>query len=178
LKIAGYALRIRWEWLRRTRPELSWCALPRRPERAAHAMFQASVSMVVGDGRSAKFWTDSWLPDGPICRFAPHLFNAVAKRKRDKSVRKPSPTGVGFVTFGVRQSLTSCATTLLYGTRSVASFSMTWPRTGSYGDGPRTAPTPRPFLTEPFSLEWLRYRELRSSGRLRHLTSASSSTGF
>jgi hypothetical protein len=49
-------------------------------------MFQASVSVVVGDGRSAKFYTDSWLPNGPICRFVPHLFNAVAKRKRDKSV--------------------------------------------------------------------------------------------
>jgi hypothetical protein len=50
-------------------------------------MFQASVTVVIGDRRSVKFWIDSWLPDGPICRFAPHLFGAIGKRKRGKSVR-------------------------------------------------------------------------------------------
>jgi hypothetical protein len=50
-------------------------------------MFQASITVTIGDGHSAKFWTDPWLPDGPICRFAPHLFNAIPKRRRGKSVR-------------------------------------------------------------------------------------------
>jgi hypothetical protein len=51
-------------------------------------MFQSSVTVDIGDGRSAKFWTDSWLPEGAICRFVPHLFNAVAKRQRHKTVRE------------------------------------------------------------------------------------------
>jgi hypothetical protein len=50
-------------------------------------MFQALVLVVIGDGPSAKFWTDSWLPDGPICRFAPHLFNAIGRCRHGKSVR-------------------------------------------------------------------------------------------
>lgn len=50
-------------------------------------MFQALVSVVIGDGPSAKFWIDSWLPDGPICRFAPHLFNAIGRCRHGKSVR-------------------------------------------------------------------------------------------
>jgi hypothetical protein len=49
-------------------------------------MFQASVTVIIGDGRSAKFWTDSWLPDGPLCRFAPHLFGAIGRRRRGKTV--------------------------------------------------------------------------------------------
>jgi hypothetical protein len=51
-------------------------------------MFQSSVTVAIGDGLLAKFWTDSWLPDGTICRFAPHLFAAIGKRRRQKSVRE------------------------------------------------------------------------------------------
>jgi hypothetical protein len=39
LRVDGFAMRLRWEWLRRTRPNLSWCALPRKPERAVQSMF-------------------------------------------------------------------------------------------------------------------------------------------
>jgi hypothetical protein len=95
LKITGYALRLRWEWLRRTQPELNWCSLPHRPERAVQAMFHALVSVIISDGRSAKFWTDSWLPEGPICRFAPHLFNAIGKRRPASPFETRSPTEAG-----------------------------------------------------------------------------------
>jgi hypothetical protein len=50
-------------------------------------MFQSSVTVVVGDGQSARFWTNSWLPNGPISRFTPHLFAAIGRRRRQKSVR-------------------------------------------------------------------------------------------
>jgi hypothetical protein len=55
LKVAGFALRLRWEWLRRSRPDLGWCGLPKKPEREIQAMFQSSVTVVVSDGLSAKF---------------------------------------------------------------------------------------------------------------------------
>ena len=51
-------------------------------------MFQSSVTVAVGDGRSARFWTDSWLPDQPICHLAPHLFAAIGRRRRHKTVRE------------------------------------------------------------------------------------------
>jgi len=52
-----------------------------------HSMFQASVSIQIGDGASARFWTDSWLRTGPLCNFAPNLFQAIGQRRRGRSVR-------------------------------------------------------------------------------------------
>jgi hypothetical protein len=50
-------------------------------------MFSSSVSVQVGDGASARFWEDSWLPDGPLRRTAPNLYLAVAARRRARKVR-------------------------------------------------------------------------------------------
>jgi len=50
-------------------------------------MFAASVSVTLGDGASARFWTDCWLPEGAISVIAPDLFGAVARRARTRSVR-------------------------------------------------------------------------------------------
>lgn len=49
-------------------------------------MFSASVSVQLGDGCTARFWTDSWLPDGAICTFAPNLFKAIGRRRRGRTV--------------------------------------------------------------------------------------------
>jgi hypothetical protein len=87
LRLLGFALRLRWEWLRRTQPDAPWAHLPSQPERAVDRMFQASVLVHLGDGTTARFWTDAWLPDGAICNFAPNLFRAVGKRRRSRSVR-------------------------------------------------------------------------------------------
>jgi hypothetical protein len=79
LRILGYALRLRWEWMRRTEPNSAWAALPSAPERKVAAMFSSSVYVEVGDGASTKFWTDAWLPDGAISNTAPNLFKAVGR---------------------------------------------------------------------------------------------------
>jgi hypothetical protein len=50
-------------------------------------MFQASVTVRLGDGTSRRFWIDSWLPDGPISAFAPHLLGAVPRRRHNQSIR-------------------------------------------------------------------------------------------
>ena len=50
-------------------------------------MFSASVTVQVGDGTTARFWTDSWLPDGAICTFAPNLVRAVGCRRRNRTIR-------------------------------------------------------------------------------------------
>lgn len=50
-------------------------------------MFNCSVTVVVGDGATAQFWTDSWLPDGAIRTFAPNLFMAVGRRRLQRTVK-------------------------------------------------------------------------------------------
>lgn len=50
-------------------------------------MFRVSVSVRIGDGASARFWTDSWLPTRPISTTAPHLFSAVPARRHRCTVR-------------------------------------------------------------------------------------------
>jgi hypothetical protein len=53
---------------------------PSKPEKMVTAMFNSFIIVVLGDGNSARFWSDSWLPDGPIVSFAPHLHRAIGRR--------------------------------------------------------------------------------------------------
>jgi hypothetical protein len=50
----------------------------------------AAVSMVVrlGDGGTGTFWSDSWLPDGPLCRQVPLLFRAISRTGRKRSIKE------------------------------------------------------------------------------------------
>lgn len=50
-------------------------------------MFACSVTVEVGDGASARFWTDAWLLAGAISTFAPNLFRDVGHRRLGCSVR-------------------------------------------------------------------------------------------
>ena len=87
LSTLGVALRLRWEWLRRSDPSAPWAQLTFKMDAVSEAMFSASVRVVIGDGTRARFWTDNWLPNGPICLQAPSLFRAVGSRRRGRSVR-------------------------------------------------------------------------------------------
>jgi len=55
----GFALRLRWEWLRRSQPDTPWNGLPSKPGRIIDAMFRASASFQLGDGATVRFWTDA-----------------------------------------------------------------------------------------------------------------------
>jgi len=87
LRFLGFALRLRWEWLRRSDVDAPWALLPCRAEKCVEAMFNASVAVQIGDGERALFWTDSWLPDGPLAITAPRLFDRVSARCRRRTVR-------------------------------------------------------------------------------------------
>jgi hypothetical protein len=50
-------------------------------------MFRASVTVHVGDGATARFWTNAWLLDDAICNFAPNLFRAVESRRQKRTVK-------------------------------------------------------------------------------------------
>jgi hypothetical protein len=58
LTTLGYGPRLRWEWQARTSPDKPWSSLISKPERTVQAMFEASTSANVGNGRHALFWQD------------------------------------------------------------------------------------------------------------------------
>jgi hypothetical protein len=43
-------------------------------------VFEATTSLVVGDGASTYFWLDNWLPDGRLKDLAPLLFALIPRR--------------------------------------------------------------------------------------------------
>lgn len=50
IRILGFALRLRWEWQRRTPDAPPWTRLPSRPKKMVDAMFATSVRIELGDG--------------------------------------------------------------------------------------------------------------------------------
>jgi hypothetical protein len=82
LTTLGYTLRLRWEWLQRTDPSRMWSALPSKEDRIVQVMFTALVSVHVGNGDQARFWSDRWLDGESIESSFPLLVAVVSKRIR------------------------------------------------------------------------------------------------
>jgi hypothetical protein len=61
LQLMGFALRLRWLWLDRVDSDKTWSGYFFRADRSAQALFEASVTVQVGDGSRALFWSDRWL---------------------------------------------------------------------------------------------------------------------
>ena len=61
----GYALRMRWLWMKRTDESRSWHQLPMEKEPVVEAMFQSSIYVELEDGHKALFWTDRWFRADP-----------------------------------------------------------------------------------------------------------------
>jgi hypothetical protein len=59
LQMMGKALRMRWLWFARTDPQRTWSGLKFGNKAQAESFFEASVSVAVGDGRRALFWSDN-----------------------------------------------------------------------------------------------------------------------
>ena len=78
----GFALRLRWLWLRKTDSSRPWLHLNDDREPLVEAMFQASVYVELGDGTTALFWSDRWLQGSSFQDLAPCLCNAVSARVR------------------------------------------------------------------------------------------------
>ena len=67
----GFALRLRWEWLSRTARDTCWARLPFRPEKSVAALAGISMTVTIGEGASARLWTDSWASVGEPCVTTP-----------------------------------------------------------------------------------------------------------
>lgn len=55
LKLQAPALRVRWEWLRRTDPDRPWQGLSPLTDDLARVAFDSLVTIRIGDGRKALF---------------------------------------------------------------------------------------------------------------------------
>lgn len=78
----GYALRLRWEWLRRTDASRTWIHMPQTSEPIVQKFFSISVISTVGDGKNTLFWHDRLLKGKSIEQLAPHVFQGVPPRIR------------------------------------------------------------------------------------------------
>ena len=61
LRTQGLAMRVRWEWLRRTDPSRPWQGLHLMVDKEAKAVFDSLVHIEVGEGSKIFFWTDRWM---------------------------------------------------------------------------------------------------------------------
>jgi hypothetical protein len=76
----SYALRIRWMWLQKTDSSRPWVGLPVHVPKKARALFDATVTTLVGIGENTKFWADRWLQGKTVAELAPNFFSSVPKR--------------------------------------------------------------------------------------------------
>jgi hypothetical protein len=83
LRLQGLALRVRWEWLRRTDLGRPWQGLPHWKDRLAGEVFASLVKIKVGKGDRVLFWVDKWLDGCCIRDIAPVVLNSVSTRRRN-----------------------------------------------------------------------------------------------
>jgi hypothetical protein len=79
----GYALSLRCAWLARTDPSRAWSALPYARVKRWFRQCSMLVSVQVGNGVRALFWSDKWLDGASVASFAPDLVMVVSRRARD-----------------------------------------------------------------------------------------------
>uniref|UniRef100_A0A8R7TT92 Reverse transcriptase zinc-binding domain-containing protein n=1 Tax=Triticum urartu TaxID=4572 RepID=A0A8R7TT92_TRIUA len=80
LQLQGLALRVRWEWLRRTDPDRPWLGLPMAVDREAREVFDNMVHIPAGKGRKILFWRDRWIHGFAIKGIAPLIHAQVDTR--------------------------------------------------------------------------------------------------
>ena len=91
LRRAGVAFQVRWEWLRRTKPDSTWALLPAKREKAVAEFFQTVTYSVLGDGQSTLFWLDRWVDGRSLKQLAPALFASLCRSGRHRVVAQALP---------------------------------------------------------------------------------------
>uniref|UniRef100_A0A0E0DT58 Reverse transcriptase domain-containing protein n=1 Tax=Oryza meridionalis TaxID=40149 RepID=A0A0E0DT58_9ORYZ len=84
LELMGIALRARWLWAQRASQSLSWQGLQVPCSRQEREFAAASMTCVLGDGKSILFWEDRWLQGSSLHSWAPNLYNCILARVRQK----------------------------------------------------------------------------------------------
>lgn len=83
LQLLGMALRLRWLWLARTDTMKAWSALRFPQGKLEKSFFEASISVMVGNGEHALFWLDNWIDECSIKTLESNLWAAVPARTRN-----------------------------------------------------------------------------------------------
>lgn len=73
LNLQAIALRVRWEWLRRTDSNRPWQGLKLMVDRDARGVFDSLVKITVGNGSKVLFWIDRWIHGAAVTDIAPLL---------------------------------------------------------------------------------------------------------
>ncbi|KAM0825325.1 hypothetical protein ACQ4PT_069629 [Festuca glaucescens] len=94
LRLQGLALRMRWEWLRRTDHSKPWQGLPMLNDEKAREAFDSMVRIDTGSGKTVLFWRDRWIQGRAAEDFAP----GKVKRKKKKEKSEVQPVGQSAIT--------------------------------------------------------------------------------
>jgi hypothetical protein len=84
LKELGWALRMKWLWLKKMDPSRPWSALTVQVPDKSCAFFVIAMQTEIGDGASTLFWSDRWLNGHRVANIAPRLLVAIPKRRVNK----------------------------------------------------------------------------------------------
>jgi hypothetical protein len=83
LRLQDLALRVRWEWLRRTDLSRPWQGLPHWKDKLAADVFHSLVKIRVGKGDRVLFWLDRWLDGACIQDIALDVLAAMGTRRQN-----------------------------------------------------------------------------------------------
>ena len=75
------ALRLRWLWYRCKQKERAWSNLEVPCDKTDHELFNATTIVKIGDGKTALFWSSSWINGTSAKRIAPSLFKKTRRKK-------------------------------------------------------------------------------------------------
>lgn len=75
------ALRMRWLWFQWKYKECEWNELELPCDWHDCELFAASTVMTIGDGKTASFWTSSWIKGKTPRDIAPNLFKKARRKK-------------------------------------------------------------------------------------------------
>lgn len=80
IKRLGWALRVRWVWLKKTQPDKPWASFDLQMNGCVNALFSMAVTTEIGDGRNTLFWKDRWQLGQKVEDLAPLIYSMVPKR--------------------------------------------------------------------------------------------------
>jgi hypothetical protein len=75
------ALRLRWLWLQWKHKERAWNQLDLPCDERDRDLFASSTVVTIGDGKTANFWSSSWLDGRTPKSLAPNLFKKASRKK-------------------------------------------------------------------------------------------------
>lgn len=84
LQLQALALRVRWEWLRRTDCSRPWRGIPMTEDEEARQVFDSMVHIEVGDGTKVLFWRDRWIHGFAAADIAPSIVASVDTRVKNR----------------------------------------------------------------------------------------------